>query len=141
MAKGITAIRGRILRPEGAKWSITLPVKSPDMNQADYDQALDFEWNTGDVGNNIHAGNDAITHSAGCTLLGDCPSPEGNGQWRLPNPYQASLEFDLRFKAAVACAKRNDPNIRLVTDASKLPILQDAPVILRAKPVLRYNQR
>jgi hypothetical protein len=57
----------------------------------------------------------------------------------VPNPYQNSLEHDLRFKGAIACAKRKNPNIKFKTVASALPPLQEPPVILKAKVYLPCN--
>ena len=134
---GLTSISGRVSRdgmsmryPEGGHWPIQIPNRPPDMNQNDYQNAINNEFRTGDGGDNIHSGVDS-RHSSGCVVLGVCPNSTENETER----YQNSIFEDLTFKAAIACAQRKDANVRLRTIANAVPPLSNGPVIPRAIPV------
>jgi RHS repeat-associated protein len=130
---GLTSITGRVAK-HGGRWPISIPENPPGMNQSDYDQAIDNEFRTGDGGDNIHAGPNQ-NHSSGCVLLGTCLS--GNGGF---DSYQGSLEADLDFKAAVACAKRKSKGISIKTKVSKLPSVTKGPITPKALPVSPCDQ-
>ncbi len=63
---------------------------------------------------NVHAGAN-YTHSSGCVVPGFAPN--------CSSSYQESLEQDLVFKAAVACAMRIKPGVKINTYVSPLPPL------------------
>jgi len=125
---GLTSIAGRVAK-HGGRWPISIPEKPEGMNQSDYENAVNNEFRTGDGGDNLHAG-PTKNHSSGCVLLGTCMTE--NGQFAT---YQGSLEDDLNFKASVACAKRKNNGISIITKVSKLPTITKGPVIPRALPV------
>jgi RHS repeat-associated protein len=140
-ASGITAIRGRVLKKKNKDLGLKIPLRPDWMDLRDYNQALDYEWNTNDGGVNIHSGASA-NDSSGCVVISESPPTDsGSGRWNSNHPYQDSINADLRFKSAVACAKRHNPNIKLKTVVSPLPLLEKSPVILPAKPCLIGNCR
>lgn len=96
------------------------------MNNTDYKRTVNDEYRTGDGGDNIHAGAN-YKHSSGCIVIGIGPSGE--------NSYQNSLEQDMRFKAAVACAKRKRPGIKIRTKVNKLPNSIIVPLPLYLMPL------
>ena len=123
---GLTSIKGRVAKHKTS--GIQIPSKPDWMNDSDYKHAINDEFRTGDGGDNIHAGAN-YKHSSGCIVIGISPAGE--------NSYQNSLEQDMRFKAAVACARRKRSNIKIRTKVSKLPPLNIStdPVIPNALEV------
>lgn len=113
--KGLTSIKGRVDKHKN-RYRITIPPKPDWMNQSDYDKAINNEYRTGDGGDNVHAGAN-YTHSSGCVVLGFAPN--------CSSSYQESLEQDLRFKAAIACAMRINPDVKLNTLVSPLPPIKE----------------
>jgi RHS repeat-associated protein len=134
--KYLTSIKGRVAK-HGATHGIKIPVKPLSMHQLDYNKAINNEFRLGDVGDNIHAGR-SRHHSSGCVILGYCrPGVE-------PDSYQGSLEMDLEFKAAVACAQRKSKDksnkLSIKTVVSKLPPITIGPIIPTALVVTPCDQ-
>jgi hypothetical protein len=114
---GLTSIKGRVAKHGiPGKWKIKIPNRPNWMHPSDYERAVNSEFRTNDINDNIHAGPN-FYHSTGCVLLGLCnPNPNQNA-------YQNSLEADLEFKAAVACAERVSKGIQLRVKVNDLPPL------------------
>ncbi|MES2996756.1 MAG: RHS repeat-associated core domain-containing protein [Verrucomicrobiota bacterium] len=134
---GLTSIIGRVKRdglnspwPQGGHWAIVVPERPNWMDPSDYTKAISNEFRTNDGNDNVHSGVDS-RHSSGCVVLGNCPGSTKSETAR----YQISLEEDLRFKAAIACARRKNPNIILKTTSNAFPTLSQGAIIPRAVPV------